>query len=359
MSKHPIMVAVDGSTESDTAVRWAAREALLREADVTLVHVVAPVVVTWPVGYLRASYAEWQEENAQNAIEQAQKIFQAEVGSEKPPAVKAQVLHDYVAPGLVAASRDAEMIVAGSRGLGAISGTLLGSVSRTLLHHARCPVAIIHTSEAPTADHASPVLVGIDGSPTSEAATALAFDEASRRQVDLVAFHAWSDVGITPVLGMDWHEYEDQGHELLAERLAGWQEQYPDVHIQRRIVCDRPAHWLVDESEHSQLVVLGSHGRGGFAGMLLGSVSTAVAEAAKCPVLVVRSQHAGSTPTTPTGECPHTALLLGRLDRETTYPLCLRDGVSQWPAGVDVIFARRHRSIRFQRSCDLRCCVRG
>ena len=213
MSKHPIMVAVDGSTESDTAVRWAAREALLREADVTLVHVVAPVVVTWPVGYLRASYAEWQEENAQNAIEQAQKIFQAEVGSEMPPAVKAQVLHDYVAPGLVAASRDAEMIVAGSRGLGAISGTLLGSISRTLLHHARCPVAIIHTSEAPTADHASPVLVGIDGSPTSEAATALAFDEASRRQVDLVALHAWSDVGITPVLGMDWHEYEDQGHE--------------------------------------------------------------------------------------------------------------------------------------------------
>lgn len=289
MSKHPIMVAVDGSAESDAAVRWAAREALLREADVTLVHVVAPVVVTWPVGYLRASYAEWQEENAQNAIEQAQKIFQAEVGNEMPPAVKAQVIHDYVAPGLVAASRDAEMIVAGSRGLGAISGTLLGSTSRTLLHHARCPVAIIHTSEAPTADHASPVLVGIDGSPTSEAATALAFDEASRRQVDLVALHAWSDVGISPVLGTDWHEYEDQGHELLAKRLAGWQEQYPDVHIQRRTACDRPAHWLVDESEHSQLVVLGSRGRGGFAGMLLGSVSTAVAEAAKCPVLVVRS----------------------------------------------------------------------
>lgn len=289
MSKHPIMVAVDGSAESDAAVRWAAREALLREADVTLVHVVAPVVVTWPVGYLRASYAEWQEENAQNAIEQAQKIFQAEVGNEKPPAVKAQVLHDYVAPGLVAASRDAEMIVAGSRGLGAISGTLLGSISRTLLHHARCPVAIIHTNEADATRRAGPVLVGIDGSPTSEAATALAFDEASRRHVALVALHAWSDVGITPVLGMDWHEYEDQGHEVLAERLAGWQEQYPDVHIQRRIVCDRPARWLVDESEQAQLVVVGSRGRGGFAGMLLGSVSAAVAEAAKCPVLVVRS----------------------------------------------------------------------
>ena len=145
------------------------------------------------------------------------------------------------------------------------------------------------TQTKPTSRHrTAPVLVGIDGSPASEAATAVAFDEASRRNVELVALHAWSDVGITPVLGMDWHGYEDQGHEVLAERLAGWQEQYPDVHIRRRIVCDRPARWLVDESEHSQLVVLGSRGRGGFAGMLLGSVSTAVAEAAKCPVLVVR-----------------------------------------------------------------------
>ena len=110
MTKSGIAVAVDGSAESDAAVRWAAREALLREANVTLVHVVAPVVVTWPVGYLRASYAEWQEENAQHVVEQAQKIFQAEVGNETLPAVKAQVLHDYAAPGLVAASRDAEMI---------------------------------------------------------------------------------------------------------------------------------------------------------------------------------------------------------------------------------------------------------
>jgi nucleotide-binding universal stress UspA family protein len=289
MSKRPIMIAVDGSAESDEAVRWAAREALLRGADVTMVHVIAPVVVTWPVGYLRSSYAEWQEENAQQAIEQAQKIFQAEVGIAKLPSVKAQVLHDHVASGLVKASREAGMIVVGSRGLGGVGGPLLGSSSRALLHYARCPVAVVHTDVAPPADHTSPVLVGIDGSPASEAATALAFDEASRRHVDLVALHACSDVGIFPVVGMDWHEYEDQGHELLAERLAGWQEQYPDVHIQRRVVCDRPARWLVDESEHSALVVLGSRGRGGFAGMLLGSVSTAVAEAAKCPVLVIRS----------------------------------------------------------------------
>lgn len=91
-----------------------------------------------------------------------------------------------------------------------------------------------------------------------------------------------------PALGMDWHQYEAEGHEVLAERLAGWQEHYPDVHVRRRIVCDRPAHWLIEESEHAQLVVVGSHGRGGFTGMLLGSVSSAVAQSAKAPVIVVR-----------------------------------------------------------------------
>ena len=88
---------------------------------------------------------------------------------------------------------------------------------------------------------------------------------------------------------MDWHTYEQQGHEVLGERLAGWQEAYPDVRISRRIVCDKPARWLIDESKHAQLVVVGSRGRGGISSMLLGSVSTAVAESATTPVAVVRS----------------------------------------------------------------------
>jgi nucleotide-binding universal stress UspA family protein len=133
------------------------------------------------------------------------------------------------------------------------------------------------------------VLVGIDGSPESDAATALAFDEASHRGVDLVALHAWSDVGVFPALGMAWQDRESRGQEVLAERLAGWQEQYPDVRVQRSLVCDTPAKWLLEAAERAQLIVVGSRGRGGFARMLLGSVSSAVVHSAKSPVLVVRS----------------------------------------------------------------------
>jgi len=287
-NKHGILVAVDGSPECDAAVSWAAREAELRELPITLAHVVVPVVTTWPVRSLQTEFNEWQEDNARQVLEQGQKMLRSTLGDSELPNVRTEVLHDYAVPALVKTSKQAQMLVVGSRGMGAFGRAVLGSVSSGVVHHARCPVAIVHADEAQAPD--SPVLLGIDGSPASEAATALAFDEASRRQVDLVALHAWSDVGVFPVVGMYWREYEDEGHEVLGERLAGWQEQYPDVVVRRRIVCDKPARWLIDESQQAQLVVVGSHGRGGFPGMLLGSVSTAVAEGAKAPVIVVSSK---------------------------------------------------------------------
>src|ERR1700758_3902838 len=127
----------------------------------------------------------------------------------------------------------------------------------------------------PTGNHPAampPVLLAIDRSPASERATALAFDEASRRGVNLVTLHAWSDVAVFPILGMDWREDESRGHGILGERLVGRQEQYPDMHVQRCLVCDQPARWLIRESADAQLVVVGNRGRSGFASMLLGSV---------------------------------------------------------------------------------------
>ncbi len=105
-----------------------------------------------------------------------------------------------------------------------------------------------------------------------------------------MTLHAWTDSDISRVLNMEWSALQSRAAEILAERLAGWQEPYPDVTVHRRLVFDRPARHLLDESESAQLVAVGSHGRGGFAGMLLGSVSTAVVHAARIPVIVAR-QH--------------------------------------------------------------------
>jgi nucleotide-binding universal stress UspA family protein len=288
-TKYGILVGVDGSPASDAAVTWATREAIRRLIPITLMHVVAPVVVGWPVGQLYANMPEWQKDNAQHVIEHARKTLTASLGESEAPGVHTEVVYASTVPTLIEASKEAWMIVAGSEGIGALGRQLLGSVSTALIQHAHCPVAVIRADEGTTADPKAPVLVGIDGSPASEAATALAFDEASRRGVDLLALHAWSDVGVFPVLGMDWRDRESEGEEVLAERLAGWQEEYPDVHVRRLLVCDRPSRWLLEQSEHAQLVVVGSHGRGGFRGMLLGSVSSAMAHSANIPVIVVRT----------------------------------------------------------------------
>src|SRR6478609_5922456 len=263
--KHGVLVAVDGSRESDAAVRWAANEAVLRDLPVTLMHVIAPIVVSWPVRYLESSYVSWQEENATHVIEQAQKTLLASVGDSALPTVHVQVRHDGIVTELAAASAQAAMVVIGSRGMGPVGGAVLGSVSRSLLHHAHCPVTIVKADAAVLAGPNSPVLLGIDGSPASEAATAFAFDEASRRGVDLVALHAWSDVSTVPPWGAGWATYAQECGEVLAERLSDWRERYPDVHVRRRIVPDRPAASLIEASAQAQLVVLGSRGRGGFA----------------------------------------------------------------------------------------------
>lgn len=285
-TKHGILVGVDGSAQSDAAVRWATQEAKMRALPVTLIHAIVPVVATWPMGPMQASVTEWQEENARNVIEQSRKTLDAAAGDEKLN-VRTEIAHSPAAPLIIDASKEAWMVVVGSRGVTAFGRTLLGSVCSSVLHHAHCPVAVIH-DDAARPDPQAPVVLGIDGSPASEAATALAFDEASRRGVDLVAIHAWSDIGVFPILGMDWRKREDQGQEVLSERLAGWQERYPDVQVHRRLVCDQPARWLIEESLNAQLVVVGSHGRGGFAGMLLGSVSSVVAQTTAIPVIVVR-----------------------------------------------------------------------
>ena len=287
--KYGVLVCIDGSAPSDAAVAWAAREAVMHRLPITLMHAVPPVVVGWPVGQLYAEMPDWQRDDAGRVIDGARNALTDGLAGAEPPEIRTEIVYSSVLPALIDASRDAWMVVTGTQGLGALGRLLLGSVAMGLAHHAHCPVAVVRQEPDATPDPGAPVLLGIDGSPASEAATALAFDEASRRGVELVALHVWSDVGVFPALGMDWREREGEGHEILGERLAGWQGRYPDVAVQRLVYCDKPAHWLITESERAQLVVVGSRGRGGFPGMQLGSVSSALVQSAKAPVIVVRS----------------------------------------------------------------------
>ena len=284
-----LVVGVDGSAASDAAVRWAAREATMRRLPIELLNVVAPSLISSTMAP-NDTITQGQETRAREIFGRARRIVD-ELSADNPPNVYSELAYAAVVPALVDASKNAQMVVVGRRGPEAFGRHMLGSVSSGLLHHAHCPVAVVHDpglAEHEIRDEA-PILVGIDGSPASEGATALAFDEASYRGVPLIALHAWSDVGVFPILGQDWRVYRDQGDEVLGERLAGWQQRYPDVQVHRRLVCDVPARWLIDESKNAQLVVVGSRGRGGYAGLQLGSVSSAVVQSADVPVIVVRN----------------------------------------------------------------------
>lgn len=287
IERRGLVVGVDGSAPSNAAVRWAARDAALRNVPLILVHMLNAYVPTFPQIPLPGGAAVWQDDDGRRVLEQATKLAHEAVGPDRTIEVASELKTSPPVSTLVEFSERAQLVVVGSNGRGVVGRVLLGSVSSGVLRGAQCPVVIVR-DEAPSPDPHAAVLVGIDGSEASESATELAFDEASRREVDLVAVHAWSDNEVLDLGGYDWTELETQAGQVLGERLAGWRDRYPGVNVRRVVVRDRAARELIDQAQSAQLVVVGSHGRGRIARMLLGSVSNAVVHSVHTPVIVAR-----------------------------------------------------------------------
>lgn len=293
-----IVVGVDGSPDGNAAMQWAVHEATMRNVALTLVHAAARLpagspVLEWSGESLPAEVVQQLDANARQVLTDAAKLVD-DMTRERRLRVNSELSAAGPVASLVELSSKADMVVVGRSGHGALERALLGSVSTGLVHHAHCPVAVIHSDFSPPPQGC--VLVGIDGSPASELATAIAFDEASWRGVDLVALHAWTDAEVPDLPSREWAgttrtswtRLRSAAEETLVERLVGWRERYPDVTVHRVVVTNRPAQHLIERSASAQLVVVGSHGRGGFAGMLLGSVGTAVVQAVRAPVIVAR-----------------------------------------------------------------------
>lgn len=190
-------------------------------------------------------------------------------------------------PALVLQERSAEagMLVLGSRGHGGFGGLLAGSTAVSVAAHAHCPVVVVRdgAGSAPTDASAGPVAVGVDGSEPSLVALGFAAERAAQRQVPLRVLHAW-----TPGPGGAAGVPDERA--AVEQALEPWRRTFADLAITVDLVPTSPAAMLIEASRDARLVVVGSRGRGGLAGMLLGSVSQQLIQHANCPVAVVRER---------------------------------------------------------------------
>jgi len=273
-----IVVAYDGSPDAQTALTWAVRTALLAEQPVVAVIATATDDLVPQRSLLAGEHLEEVKQSAERILDEAL-LENSAVELRPGPAV----------PVLLEAADDAAMLVVGSRGHGQVAGAVAGSVSQHLARHAPCPVVVARPVTHPSARR---IVVGVDGSGGSDAALEFACRRAEVTGEDVVVVHGWRDSsagGTTrreiPGEFMDRIAEEER---LLSEAVAGVQAAHPDVHLESEAIPVVAWRALADASAAATLVVVGSRGRGAFAGMLLGSVSQQVLHHAQCPVAVVR-----------------------------------------------------------------------
>ncbi|GGG25737.1 universal stress protein [Rhodococcoides trifolii] len=240
-----IVVGVDGSVSSLDAVRWGTLEALRRHAPLELVtsKVFVPGTYADAVDLRVGSFTD-QDVEAKRVLTEAVDVAHDSADG-RTISLDTRIEFGPAAKVLLDLENTPAMIVVGSRGLGEFTGGLIGSVSTAVATHARCPVAVIKSGHIGD----GPVVVGVDNTPNSQPAIGVAYDEASTRGVDLIAVHAWSDLELGTVFTREadgqWWDSEFAENVSLAESMAGWSEDYPDVAVQRVMVQDRPVRELV------------------------------------------------------------------------------------------------------------------
>ncbi|MFE2757414.1 universal stress protein [Actinosynnema sp. NPDC059335] len=284
----PVVVGVDGSGSGLRAARWAAGEASRRGVGLRLVR-----ACEVPTGYRPGLV----DPNAlrEALAEDGRRSLAAALDAVGPLASDVDAVLEFgpSVPLLLAEAEDASVLVLGNRGLGGFTGLLVGSTSVELAGRASCPVVVVRgRDDDPPAD--GPVVVGVDGTELSEAALGFAFAAAADRGDELVVVRAWADPVLetafaATAVAFDVEPVAREAEESLTGQLAAWRREHPEVRVTAHVVRERPAHALLRFAEDARLVVVGSRGRGGFRGLLLGSTSRHLLHHAPCPVAVVRA----------------------------------------------------------------------
>ncbi len=315
-SQSPVVVGYQDHHSID-ALEWACQEAARRGAPVRVLHAYArEQLYPWgygyplPVGDL-ASVEEKMRTRASTLLEEAAERVRARHPDLPLTATLAGTSPD---AGLVTASQDATLLVVGRHDRPP-RGASHGSVSLAVAAHAACPVVVVPSPPAEEAAaagaggsgdievvaHEGPppslaalfagqVVVGVDDSPEAADAVGFAFAQASARGVGLVALHAWwvDPVLLAPSMPVDWNEMGAADQGAIDGLLAPWRARCPEVKVARILARMSTGEALVTASSEAELLVVGSRGRGGFARLLLGSVSRKVLQHARCPVAVIR-----------------------------------------------------------------------
>ena len=285
-----VVAGVDGSDHGREALRFALSEAALRGARVTAVRAWSiPPLTTTGVGIMPAYQVVRDGLAEGTAAELAQSVEEASSEASVEVEVEVDVVQGDAAGALVERSAGAALVVVGSRGRGSVAGPLLGSVSQGVLHHAQCPVAVVHKAERALG---SRVVVGVDGSPGASGAIQWAFAEAKLRSVPVHAVSAYEEPWTLAAAGFSSAEIALEYRNALAGDAGRVVEEVraaaPEgVEVTGEVVLASAGRALVDIAG-DDLLVVGSRGRGGFKSLLLGSVSLHCAANARGVAVVVR-----------------------------------------------------------------------